>query len=134
MDPYFGFCSNTNYTLKDGAVVDEGGWHRARIAIQSTEGPASPERNNQLNAGFTPGADAPEACQAVFTSERSDLSNFACSDSLSKIVTECPYNGGKFTNLCGEWWLMTCPLADDCPVGCPGGEYDVGDSNCGTPW
>jgi len=128
------FCASTNSTLQDGTFWDPSyGAPASPNYGTTTLDPASAVMNNNILAGFTIASDASPGCQELFYPVSPNFATLACSAALKQIVRDCPYNGGKASNACGEWWTMTCPLDTHCPVGCPGGAFGVGDSRCGTP-
>ena len=96
--------------------------------------PASAAAANYVRSGYTLADDAPPECHNLYAQGHSDYVTELCSAPLAQILNDCPYNGGKVTNACGEWWMQTCPLEETCPVGCPGGNFPVGDSRCGSAW
>ncbi len=128
------FCASTNSTLQDGTFWDPSyGAPASPNYGTTTLDPASAIMNNNIFAGFTIASDVSPGCQELFYPVSPNFATLACSAALKQIVRDCPYNGGKASNACGEWWTMTCPLDTHCPVGCPGGAFGVGDSRCGTP-
>lgn len=104
------FCASTNYTLQDGTIWDPSSGAPASPNYGSTvDDPASAINNNNILAGFTIAPDASPRCQDLFYPGSPTLATLACSAALEQIVRDCPFNGGRVSNACGEWWLMTCP-------------------------
>ena len=96
--------------------------------------PAAAAENNYIKSGYTLAPNAPPECQDLYKNGHSEYVTLLCSAPLNQLVNDCPYNGGKISNACGEWWLQTCPMEVSCHVGCPGGDYSVGDPRCGRAW
>ena len=128
------FCSSLTFTLSDGTVWDGDVPAGLSITNNTAIDPQSPLANNNIRAGFIATDDAPLGCPVVFQSEMSDIATTACSIPFKQTVVDCPYNGGTIDTACGQWWLLTCPLGEDCPKSCPAGIYALGDPHCGTLW
>ena len=97
-------------------------------------GPASAAANNIISSGYTLAPGAPPECYDLYKNGHSDYVTLLCSAPLNQLVNDCPYNGGKISNACGEWWLQTCPFGVSCLIGCPGGNFPISDPRCGRPW
>ena len=90
--------------------------------------PESAVANNYVSSGYTLADDAPPQCKDLYTNGMSPFVASLCALPLQRILGDCGYNGGSVSNVCGSWWMQTCPLGITCPVGCPGGS-----NSCGTP-
>ena len=90
--------------------------------------PESAVANNYVSSGYTLADDAPPQCKDLYTNGISSFVASLCALPLQQILSDCGYNGGSVSNVCGSWWMQTCPLGISCPVGCPGGTQ-----SCGTP-
>ena len=96
--------------------------------------PSSAAGSNLIHSGYTLVDNAPPECHDLYQNGHSDYVTMLCSEPLMRILKDCPYNGGSVSNVCGQWWLQTCPYSITCQPGCPGGSYAVGDPRCGKPW
>ena len=101
-----GYCSGTNANW----VPPVGG--------PDQEAPAA---NNYVQHGVNPAPSAPAACGQFYAQGHGIDVTTLCAAPLQRILSDCPYNGGENTNVCGTFWLQTCPFEINCPQGSPGG-------------
>ncbi|KAL1980204.1 hypothetical protein VTN96DRAFT_4470 [Rasamsonia emersonii] len=81
--------------------------------------PLTPAGNNYIFSGYTLDEHAPAECHHLYTSGSTKLEQDLCYEPLKAIAKACPWNGGQARNVCGLWWLQTCPLGKTCPKGDP---------------
>ena len=115
--------------INGGCAGNNPAWGEA-----SALNPSSAADSNFVTTGYTLDPKAPPECHDLYKDGHSDYVTLLCSAPLNQLVNDCPYNGGSISNVCGQWWIQTCPLEEKCPVGCPGGGFNKGDKRCGKPW
>ncbi len=107
-----------NAAIQSACAGTDAGWQS-----RGGENSADPPENNQVQQGIILAPNAPDECKSFYgRGHNSDVTTL-CAAPFQKILADCPYNGGENTNICGTFWMETCPLEEVCTRGDPGGPW-----------